>query len=62
MSKTKVKNIYLYEGEDAERLGQFATGVVLKLEDGREIALLSSDVLTPYVDLKAEAEAKPDDR
>lgn len=54
MSKTKVEDIYLYEGDDAESLGQFATGIVMDLEDGRKIMLLSTDVLVPYAEVKSE--------
>lgn len=41
----KVKNIYLI---DEKELGNYATGLVLELEDGTFLAHCSTDIVAPF--------------
>lgn len=52
----KVKAVWLAENEtERKELGDYATGMVLELEDGRKMVALTTDPIQPFTFASAEA-------
>lgn len=52
---TKIKSLALFEGEKKEMsavLGDYATGFLIEMEDGRILMQCSTDPIYPFSELK----------